>query len=125
MNEISQYTSVQQHQVEDTSPGSPCLQDAPTTQRFTQQQAIKLTPVIYQLDRVFIITTQQGSDRGRKQQRERWRSGGSNGRGEELRLAGGEEEERGGDEWRERRCWVLCGAKGLCHAAKVSVCFFL
>lgn len=42
-----------------------------------------------QLDGMFIITTQQGSDRERKQQRERWRSGGNSGGGEGLRLAEG------------------------------------
>lgn len=50
-----------------------------------------------QLDGVFIITTQQGSDRGRKQQRERWRSGGSNGGGRGIKAGrrGGEREEGG------------------------------
>lgn len=38
---------------------------------------------------MFIITTQRGSDRERKQQREGWWSGGRDGGGEELRLAEG------------------------------------
>lgn len=66
-----------------------------------------------QLDGVFIITTQQGSDRGRKQQRERWRSGGSNGGGRGIKAGrtGGEREEGGrreGGRTNRRREGVGC-----------------
>lgn len=46
---ISSYTSVQQYQVENASPGTHCLQDAPLISPPTpRQQAMKPTPVIYQ-----------------------------------------------------------------------------
>lgn len=122
-DEISQYTSVHQYQVEDASPGTHCLQPPhcfpllrPATGDETDSSDISA-----QLDGVFIITTQQGSDRGRKQQRERWRSGGSNGGGEELRLAG--EEDGGRMNIGREGSWVLWGAEGE-DCAKVSVCFF-
>lgn len=48
-DEISQYTSVHQSQAEATSPGAHCLQASPLIPpALPQQQAMKLTPVIYQ-----------------------------------------------------------------------------
>lgn len=48
-DEISQYTSVHQYQVEEASPGTHCLQASLLIPpHFTRQQAMKLTPVIYQ-----------------------------------------------------------------------------
>lgn len=107
---VSQYTSVHQYQVEDASPGTHCLQPPhrfpplrPATGDETDSSHISA-----QLDGVFIITTQQGSDRGRKQQRERWWNGGSNRGGEELRLAGEEEGRRRGGGIDEERVVGCC-----------------
>lgn len=48
-DEISQCTSLHQIQAEATSPGAHCLQDPPLTPpALPQQQAMKLTAVIYQ-----------------------------------------------------------------------------
>lgn len=85
-----------------------------------------------QLDGVFIITTQQGSDRGRKQQRERWWSGGSNGGGEELgwqegmKEGGGQEGGRMNRKKRGELGAVRCRGRGLCRGCQgVCLCFFL
>ncbi len=92
-HKISQDASVHQYQVEDASPGTHCLKPPlwfppvrPATGDETDSSHIST-----QLDGVFVITTQQGSDRGRKQQRERWWSGGSSRGGEELGLERKEE----------------------------------
>lgn len=77
-----------------------------------------------QLDGVFIITTQQGSDRGRKQQRERWRSGGSGGGGIK---AGRERGEVGGRMNGRRKgvgCCVVLRERTVPCCQSVCLCFF-
>lgn len=78
-----------------------------------------------QLDGVFIITTQQGSDRGRKQQRERWRSGGRSGGGGIK--AGGRRGEVGGRMNRRKKgvgCCVVLRERAVPCCRGVCLCFF-
>lgn len=97
---------------EGPSPGS--LQDSPLIALLHLATRLETDSIHIstQLDWVFIISTQQGSDSGRKQQRERWHSGGSHGGGVEVgtRI----KESRGGRvQTREKKWrWVLCGAEG-------------
>lgn len=135
-DEISQYTSVHQYQVEGHitwDPLPPSLPtDPPPPLRPATGDETDSSHISAQLDGVFIITTQQGSDRGRKQQRERWWSGGSNGGGEELgwqegmKEGGGQEGGRMNRKKRGELGAVRCRGRGLCRGCQgVCLCFFL
>ena len=108
----------------DASPGTHCLRASPLIlPRFARQQAMKLTPVIYQPSWMGCLLLQhsEGVTEGESNRGERWRSGGSDGGGGRGIKAGGRGGREGG--WIEGESWVLRGAEGeyCAMAAKVSV----
>lgn len=72
---------------------------------------------------MFVITTQQESDRGRKQHKERWWRCGSNRGGKQLRPVGEETGGRreGGEVQREREAAKVSGFACMC----VIVCEYV
>ena len=113
----------------DASPGTHCLQASPLIlPRFARQQAMKLTPVIYQPSWMGCLLLQhsEGVTEGESNRGERWRSGGSDGGRGGIKAGGRGERERGGMNRRRELGAARCRGRVQCHGCQgVCLVFFV